>query len=443
MMTNIVLVYPASVAGYPGPCPVKAPCSCDTNTVTCKSLSQAEFPTFTKVNASWDCWTVVMRFNYNIKRIPARGFGNLPICSLTIDQNGFDAIEDGALAGSEHCLYSVFMRSNNFTELPNEIARMSNIGMLSINGNPITKLPEKMSFASTLELFDIGSPEMTSWPYPIQTFKAVWSLTFHDMPMPDLPLNAFDGLENTLTTLSFSSTHMRFIPKAVKKLRKVASLSITNNIELSSEGVADDAFDGLDSLNEILIINSSITQVPNFSKNPLLAHMTLAESPLSQWSEDTLPDQPLIEEVDFSNTEFESIPSAVRHIKSLSSIAFDKSKVSKIGPNDFVGLQKLRQLSFDTVPLSNISIDAFNATHLLQSLNLDHTKISEFPRAIERLPALRFISLYNITIECSCAKLGWLKTWIGIRQLQVFDGQCRNVRMLLAEFIHNELPKCQ
>ncbi|XP_033753048.1 leucine-rich repeat-containing protein 40-like [Pecten maximus] len=442
MLTIVTQVYSASVPDDPHPCPVKAPCSCDFNKVECNNLTQTEFPTFTKVNATWHCWTLVMNYNNNIKRIPTGAFDNLPFCSLQIANNGFEIMEDGALSGSEPYLFSVFMQHNKFKEIPNEIARMPNITMLSINNNPIKTLPQKMTFTSTLELFDFGSPEMTTWPHSIRTLKSVWSLTLHDSPMSDLPVDAFEGLEDVITTVSFSSTHLKGIPKALDRLKKVTDLSITNNIELTSAGIPDDAFSGMVSLGDIFINNSSITKVPNLSNNPFLIHLTLTNSPLSQWDEVTLPEQPLLQVVDFSNTDMEHIPAAVSHIRSLTALFLDKSKLSQIGPKDFTGLQKLKQISFDTTPLTNISMDAFNDTHILQGLNLDYTKLSGLPRAIERLPALRFVGLQNITIDCTCTELGWLKNWIGLRQLNVFGGECRNIRVDLTDYIHQEIPKC-
>ncbi|XP_033753049.1 leucine-rich repeat-containing G-protein coupled receptor 4-like [Pecten maximus] len=442
MLTIVTQGYSASVPDDPHPCPVKAPCSCDFNKVECNNLTQTEFPTFTKVNATWHCWTLVMNYNNNIKRIPAGAFDNLPFCSLQIGHNGFEIMEDGALTGSEPYLDSVFMQFNKFKELPNEIARMPNITMMSIHDNPITTLPREMAFASTLQFLDIGSPEMTTWPDSIQTLKTVWSLSIYKLPMSDLPIDAFVGLEDSIGFVTFSATKFKGIPKAMRRLRKMTDLLIEDNVELTSDGIPDDAFSGMVSLRDIAITNSSLTRVPNLATIPALTHLELSNSPLSQWDLATLPDQPIIQSVDFSYTNIDSIPVAVRHTRSLFELSLDNTKVSNIGPNDLTGLQKLQQLSLDHAPLTDISMDAFNDTHLLQGLNLDSTKLPGFPRAIERLPALRFVSLQNISIECSCAELGWMKTWIGFKQFLGGDGKCHNIHMDFIEYIRNEIPKC-
>ncbi|XP_069133904.1 leucine-rich repeat-containing G-protein coupled receptor 4-like [Argopecten irradians] len=432
----------ASVPDDPHPCPVKAPCSCDFNKVECNNLSQTEFPTFTKVNATWRCWTLVMNYNYNIKRIPAGAFDNLPFCSLQIGHNGFEVMEDGALNGSEAFLDSVFMQFNKFKELPNDIARMPNITMLSIHDNPITTLPLKMEFAPTLEFLDIGSPEMTTWPNSIRTLKKVWSLTVYELPMPDLPFDAFDGLEHVLSSVTFQATHLKVIPKALNRLRKMTGLSIIDNIELTSDDITDNAFSGMEALGDIFIMNSSLTRVPNLSNNPFLTHLSLTNCPISRWDINTLPDQSLLTSVDLSYTNIDSIPATLRQIRSLTQLTLENTKVSQIGPSDFAGLQKLSYLTLDQTPLENISMDAFNDTHILQGLRLDYTKLSGIPRAIERLPALRFVGLQNITIECSCAELGWMKNWIGLRQALDFGGECHNNQMYLSDYIRKEIPKC-
>ncbi|XP_060070778.1 leucine-rich repeat protein soc-2 homolog [Ylistrum balloti] len=426
----------------PRPCPAKPPCSCDFNTVECHNLTQTEFPTFTRVNSTWHCWRLHLNYNYNIKSIPAGAFSNLPICSLQIGHNALEVIEDWALNGSEPYLDFVFMQFNNFTELPSEIARMPNITMLSIHDNPIKDLPQKMAFASKLQFLDIGSPEMTTWPSSIRTLKSVWSLTLYKLPMTDLPFDAFEGLEDSKISVTCYTAKFKGIPKAMRRLQKMTGLLIADDVELSSAGIPEDAFNGIESLTEITISNSSITTVFNMSAIPTLTQLSISNSPLSTWDVSTLPEQPLLQSVGFSNTNIDRIPAAVRRINRLYTLALDNTKISSIGPGDLAGLQKLQELNFRQTPLTNISMDAFNDMYSLMSLNLDFTNLSGFPRAIERLPALRFLSLQNITIDCSCAELGWMKKWIGYKQLRASDGECHNIRMDLFEYIRNEVPKC-
>ncbi|XP_060070775.1 leucine-rich repeat-containing protein 1-like [Ylistrum balloti] len=426
----------------PRPCPVKTPCKCSFNEIECSNLTQTEFPSFTKVNASWNCWSLVMNNNFNIKRIPAGAFDNVPFCNLRISHNGFEIMEDGALNGSEPYLGTIFMQFNKFKELPNEIARMPNLTMLSINDNPIETLPQKMAFSSTLRFLDVGSPEMTTWPDSIRTLKSVWSLTLYNLPMSDLPSDAFEGLENAVSLLTFTSTKFKAFPKALKRLKTTTGLSITDNIELKSEGIPDDALSGMDSLGVIFISNSSLTRVPNISTNPFLTYLTITNSPLSTWDVTTLPKQPLIQSIDFSNTDIDRIPVPVRHIRSLNTLTMHNTKVTNIGQGDLAGLQKLRELSLDKTPLANISMDAFNDTYSLQYLNIDFTKLPGFPRAIERLPALRAVGLDNIPIECSCSELGWMKHWIGLQQFLDGGGQCHNIHKYFTDYIREDIPKC-
>ncbi|XP_060070776.1 leucine-rich repeat protein soc-2 homolog [Ylistrum balloti] len=394
------------------------------------------------VNTTVRCWRLYMNYNYNLKRIPAGAFRYIPLCSLQIGHNGFEVIEDGALKGSEPYLDSVFMQFNNFRELPNEIARMPNITMLSIHDNPIKDLPQKMEFASSLQFLDIGSPEMTTWPDSIRTLKSVGSLSLYKLPMSDLPLDAFEGLEESIFFITFTTTKFKGIPKAMQRLRKMTDLLVEDNLALTSEGIPSDAFSGMEALTDISISNSSLTTVFNMSDMPALTLLSLTNSPLSTWDITTLPEQPIMMTIDFSYTNIDHIPVAVRRNKNLYDLTLDNTKVSHIGPHDLAGLQKLRQLSLRQTPLNNISIDAFNDTYSLQWLNLDSTNLPGFPRAIERLPALRFVSLQNVTVECSCSELGWMKTWIGFKQFLGGDGECSNVHMDMIEYIHNDVPKC-
>ncbi|XP_021371389.1 chondroadherin-like isoform X2 [Mizuhopecten yessoensis] len=442
LLTNGIQGTSLPVPEDPSPCPVRAPCSCNFNKVFCNNLTQTEIPTFTKVNATWKCWELNMNYNYNIKTIPSGAFDNIPFCSLQIGHNGFETIKDGALAGSEPYLDSVFMQYNNFKDLPNEIARMPNITMLSIHDNPINSLPQTMAFASTLEFLDIGSSAMTTWPNSIGTLKSVSSLTIYKLTMSDLPVNAFEGLEDSIQLLWFTATKFKGIPKALRRLRKVTDLAFEDNVELTSEGITDDAFIGMDSLRDIDIKNSSLSRVPNLSKIPAISSLSLTNSPIASWDSNTLPEQPIIQSVSLTNTDLDHIPAVVRRIRSIFQLTLQNTKVSHIGPGDLAGLQKLQYLSLSQTPLVSISMDAFNDTSSLQGLYLDNTKLSGFPRAIERLPALRFVSLQNVTIECSCAELGWMKTWIGIKQFLGGDGQCHNIRMEFIEYVHNEVPKC-
>ena len=428
------------------PCPAAPPCSCYGSTINCGNKSLTIMPTISKVNYTWSFgWTVDLTFN-NLVSIPSGAFRNILIHELHISHNAISSIDPDAFGGQEASLEMVRLQSNKLVELPVVLKGMRNLTFLSLQDNPITSYnTDVLRNLTNVQFLDMGSPELSEWPSGLQYMTSLFNLDIYQIGFDNFPDNAFEGFENKPLVLWFDGTQFSKMPSALRVLKNVTDIMINGNRLLMSDSFDSDSFKGMTSLRNLYIDNSSLTEVPDVSQLPNLSDLTITRSdpPLSRWDESTMKLPSKLSRITLEESALNHIPHILSRLESLSFVSFANSPIREIKSNDVAGLRNLTVLSLSGTDIRHIAHDAFREIKNLSYVDLSGTKLQGFPNAFQRVGTIRQLNLFNVTIECSCAELGWMKTWKPLNQTYMYiNGECANIHTNLMDYIHSDIPHC-
>lgn len=281
-------------------------------------------------------------------------FKNLQIHNIQISGCRIRSVHPGAFIGQEETLKNLNLQENDLTEVPVESLRqLKLLSLLDLSHNRITQVPD-------------GA---------FRTLKKLTSLKLSDNNVT-VANRAFQGLENTLKNLNLKGTNQKTIPLAVRGMRNLAFLDVSqNNLrDLPSKDGKD--FEGMASLTAL-----------NLERNLLQS----------------------IEENAFEG---------VKH--SLSSLSLLNNLIPEFPTEALSKLPELRVLDIGFNLLTELPNDAFTANPSLTLLAVDGNPLSTVPySALSHLNhTLRGLSLGGRFLHCDC-RLRWIIDWIQNADLQV------------------------
>ncbi|XP_069133900.1 leucine-rich repeat and IQ domain-containing protein 4-like [Argopecten irradians] len=352
-----------------------------------------------------------------------------------MSHNQMSTLSMDCLAGSNDDVTSVHMESNQFWYLPNAIDDLTNLETLTMQDNTFIMLGTSMSFASSLRYLTIGADNMP-WPKYIDQFHAVTHLTVIGLMCSTLPFDAFYNMADTMKELVLQNNECDQLPDSVHVLKNLEYLSVKGNPNLASLDIHN-----LTSLTTLQIENSSLTAMPNISRSPNLQYLQVTSSPIAVWEIDTLPHSSKIKNITLDHTKFDHVPTALRYTPLVENLSLRNTNVSKVTADAFSGLLLLRKLDLSDSPIATIEITAFRNNTMLNYIYLDGTGIGEVPRAIGEVENLLVLDMAGNNINCTCAELGWMKTWKHLAHITL-SGTCHNTGMNLIRYLKEFVPKC-
>lgn len=282
-------------------------------------------------------------------------FSNLVIHSIQLSGCKIKTISENAFEGQETHLKNLNLQDNDLTDVPSEsLRKMKALQLLDLSRNRITHVKngafETLGKLTTLKLSDNN---VTLEPYALR------------------------GLENSLKNLNLKGTRQKEIPQAVRGMRTLAFLDLSQNSirELPGPGGVK-TFEGLVSLTAL---NLERNLIQNLGENAFFGvRNTLSSLSLLN---NLLPDFP------------------VKAMKSLS---------------------ELRVLDIGFNLLTELPLDSFKYNPSMTLLALDGNPLATVPyAAMKHLNnTLRGLSVGGRFLHCDC-RLKWIVDWIRNGDLQV------------------------
>lgn len=282
-------------------------------------------------------------------------FVNLKVHNVQLSGCKIKTVSKDAFKGQELHLKNLNLQDNDLTEVPVDSLRpLRTLTLLDLSHNRIGEVPpgafETLSKLATLKLSDNN-------------------ITLQD--------GALRGLEEALKNLNLKGTRQKTVPKAIRGLRTLAFLDLSQNSLRDlpgSEGMR--TFEGLDSLTAL-----------NLERNLI---QTLGENAF------------------FS----------VRN--TLSSLSLLNNLLSDFPSAALSSLSELRVLDIGFNLLTDLPLNAFRGNPLITLLALDGNPLPTIPyAALAHLNnTLRGLSLGGRFLHCDC-KLAWVVNWIHQGDLQV------------------------
>lgn len=293
--------------------------------------------------------------NSTIKKLDDNIFVNLRLHNVQLSSCKLAKIEDQAFAGQQQYIKNLNLQDNLLDVVPiKALSILEKLNLLDLSKNKIQQIPndafKELSTLSTLKLMDNNVT---------------------------LARFAFRGLENSLKNLNLKGSKQKRVPDAVRGLKKLAFLDLSQNgiRELPGAGGIR-TFDGLESLSAL-----------NLERNLI---QSLGETAFS----------------------------GIR--KTLSSLSLLNNLLSEFPVGAIHSLKELRVLDIGFNLLTSLPETAFRGNPTVTLLALDGNPLPTVPeKALAHLnKTLRGLSLGGRFLHCDC-KLKWVAEWIRNGELQV------------------------
>ncbi|KAI4488405.1 hypothetical protein M0804_005253 [Polistes exclamans] len=292
--------------------------------------------------------------NSTIGTLKNESLSALRINNIQLSGCRISTIETEAFMSQENTLKSLNLKDNELKELPIETLKtLKNLTVLDLSMNKITKVPDDAFAGLKLVTLKLSDNEVA------------------------LSSGAFRGLEATLKNLNLKGTKQKKVPEALRGLKALAFLDLSqNSIEELPGSAGIKAFEGLDSLTGL-----------NLERN-------------------------LIQAIG---------PNAFYGVRNtLSSLSLLNNLISDFPTAAINSIHDLRVLDIGFNLITELPVNAFQGNPSVTLLAIDGNPLSTVPeRALARLNGtLRGLSLGGRFLVCDC-KLRWIVDWIKTRDLQV------------------------
>ncbi|CAL7949250.1 unnamed protein product [Xylocopa violacea] len=338
---------------------LESSCICDYNlarelSVQCDIVDYEQLLSAMRHHASK---TVVELFyinNSTIGTLKNGSFSSVEIKTMQLSGCQIKTIEPEAFKGQEYSLKSINLKDNELTEIPSvTLKALKNLTVLDLSMNKITRVNDNTFIGLKLITLKLSDNEVTLAPA------------------------AFRGLEKSLKNLNLKGTRQKKVPEALRGLKTLAFLDLSQNSIRELPGPAGaKAFEGLESLTGL-----------NLERN-------------------------LIQNIG---------PDAFYGIKNtLSSLSLLNNLIPDFPTAAINTVQDLKVLDIGFNLITELPVNAFQKNPSITLLAIDGNPLSTVPEeALARLNGtLRGLSLGGRFLVCDC-RLRWIVEWIKIKDLQV------------------------
>ncbi|XP_061177353.1 leucine-rich repeat protein SHOC-2-like [Saccostrea echinata] len=214
--------------------------------------------------------------------------------------------------------------------------------------------------------------------------------------LQNISLGAFEDVENTLLLLDLSNNKLRNLPPSLADLHSLETLDITHNPLTRGTDYTESVMRALgDTLTDLKIGSETLTSWPTSLHHlPILNRLTVAS--LSRFIRDIGAEsfhgfETTLQYLNIKNTYLLAVPIAISKLKNLKELHFDQ--------NPYV---TDRGVLIQAFPLNS---------PYLQTLSLNRDSLTEFPRVLRYLPALKNFSLDDKNLRyLSDLNIGDLRT---------------------------------
>ncbi|XP_055999089.1 keratocan-like [Ostrea edulis] len=424
-------------------CPLPLPCECNGNQqiVYCSNKNLSSLPPIQKCEGQW---TFFLDGN-GIETISDHYFYGVAVNFLSLENNAIHLIGENAFNGSEDTLNYFHLENNKLSELPVAIGKLRQLTAISIQGNPLTDLSESVvkNLSSSLQLISLGSKSMTRWPKNMDLLPNLFSIDLYDVQFPELPDDAFSLYHKNLTFLNFYNTGLTKLPTSINDCRKISTMTFQRNKKLSANAITESVTHGFPYLTSITFQDNGLTTLPSiFSKSNHIGRISVDNEPIEYLRDDTFPPHlsNYLHYLPINGTQLTHVPPVLSNLDSLTSLVITSSQISEIQYEDCNKLFNIGTLFLSYNPLSQISENAFLNNKQLGFIVLDNTNLTSVPKALLKAESLQTVDMTSCPVECSCANLGWMKSW---KSIPTFYGTCINLNgTSLMSYIQKEIPHC-
>ncbi|XP_078041964.1 leucine-rich repeat and fibronectin type-III domain-containing protein hattifattener [Augochlora pura] len=338
---------------------LESSCICDYNlakelSVQCDIVDYEQLVSAMRRHAAKTTVDLFYVNNSTIGTLKNGTFAAFKVNNMQLSGCEIKTIEPGAFEGQESSLKSLNLKDNDITEVPSgTLKTLRNLTVLDLSMNKITRVNDNTFAGLKLVTLKLSDNEVT------------------------LAAGAFRTLERSLKNLNLKGTRQKKVPEALRGLRTLAFLDLSQNSIRELPGSAGTkAFEGLESLTGLNLERNLIQNIGSdafFGVKNTLSSLSLLNN--------LIPDFPT---------------AAINSIQDL----------------------RVLDIGFNLITI--LPVNAFQKNPSITLLAIDGNPLSTVPEeALARLNGtLRGLSLGGRFLVCDC-KLRWIVDWIKTRDLQV------------------------
>jgi internalin A len=222
------------------------------------------------------------------------------------------------------------LSGKNLTEIPEAIAKLTNLTELDLYNNQITEIPEAIAKLTNLTRLALYNNQITEIPEAIAKLTNLTGLYLSNNQITEIP-EAIAKLTN-LTQLVLYNNQITEIPEAIAKLTNLTGLYLYNNQITEIPGVIAK----LTNLTELYLSNNQITQIPEVIAK--LSNLT---------------------QLYLSNNQITQIPEAIAKLSNLTQLYLRNNQITQI-PEVIAKLTNLTQLYLRNNQITDIPLEILN-----------------------------------------------------------------------------------
>ena len=442
-------------------CHVASQCDCYVGSMTgpefgpmvgvrCGLKHLTEVPKFKNVSYKMsENWSIDLKSN-SITYIPDNAFSGLQTygngynVTVLLEYNDLWNISDSAFSGIEHYVVKLALDGNHLTSIPPVVAKLNHLQALSLTDNPLTHLdfPILISVQGTLKQFKFSVGNFRVWPTSLKYLKALEWLRVnfgYGGWEPIIPMNAFDGMYETLRRLHINNAHLVEFPAAVCNLRRLEVLEFEYGGHLTWRNMIN-CTSPLNSTKVVSTHFSKYDQFPNvFESFPYVESIKFKQSDIRFIDDSLFPNGTAVKWFECDTCKLQTVPGAINLLSRLEHCYLERNLITTVERNSFDNLRYLKEINLRYNPIVYISRFAFRNLVALRRLYLGEIKITVIPEAVQTLQSLTTLEL-GPDITCTCGQ-SWMKQWASSTSVSV-DGGCRASNETLNHFVSNSLKSC-
>ena len=292
------------------------------------------------------------------------------------------------------------LNNNSITHIPsNAFLNLKGISWMSLKNNNISSMaPDALAGTEhSLEFLWMSNNNMREVPEALGYLRSISSITIDDNPINEFSYSIFKNISNSLNFLTIGSTEMKQWPTALQSLRLLTSLTIRH---CPMSYFPESAFLGLEDnlgllsieycdIQSLPVLMSNLRRLDVFSidSNP---YLTLSGITGEAFNSGTAPIY-----LSIRNSSFQTLPS----------IFHDARSITRVETN----IVQIEYIDEALVPDDND----------IQSVQLDDTRLKEFPKVISKMKNLNTLIIRGSEIHAIGS--GSLSGLTQLTYLGIFD----------------------
>ncbi|XP_018015311.1 nascent polypeptide-associated complex subunit alpha, muscle-specific form isoform X1 [Hyalella azteca] len=339
----------------------------------------------------------------------------------------------------ERTLETLYLDSNQLSELPRELFLCHGLRELSVSDNELSSVPAAVANLPVLASLDISKNNLSNIPESIKSCRELARVNVSVNPLCKLPegftqlialkelylndtflefLPANFGRLVSLEVLELRENQLNTLPKSLARLTKLRTLDIGNN-EFSQ---LPEVVGSLASLQELWFDSNKVRCIAPFLGQ--LSELTYLDGSSNRI--DSLPDDiqncKKLTDLHLSENHLKTIPDTLCECSSLEVLRLDDNALSCL-PSNIGSLSRLTELVVTKNDIEELppSVGLLRSLH---TLHADDNMLESVPSELGSCSRLAVLTLASNKLQALPPEIGHLST---LRVLNVCDNSIRNL----------------